>query len=233
MRSKKDQLFEQLSVMAVFFKNNIFLIILGIIFLIIGGILYTGKAVKPIYYSTAKIYIRSGEEEQYLLEGVLVGEELTIDSVEIAQSIPVLEEAIFNSGLQDVFTAGTIQEQMYVYTDYQSRLLTITVADIDSGRAQLLTQKIGESTVKQINQVMGSEWAVIADKANLAQYPEYPVIWKTAVQCLCFGIGLAFFISVLYSMQDYRINSSNDVEKYLGLTMLGNIPKYEKNSGQK
>lgn len=233
MGEKKEQFFNQLAMITAFFRNNLLLIALSISFLTIGGTVYASKAVTPIYYSTAEIYIRSGEEEQYMLEGVLVSEDLTADSVEISQSIPVLEEAIFNSGLQDIFTAESIQEQMYVYTDYQGRLLFITVADIDAGRAQLLTQKISESAVKYINHVMESDWAVIADNANFPQNPEYPVVWKTAVQCFCYGIGVFFFISVLFSLQDYRINSSRDVEKYLGLCILGSIPKYEKGSGHK
>lgn len=233
MDERKEQFFEPLAMMTFFLRSNLLLIISAIIILTIGGTVYASKAVTPIYYSTAEIYIRSGEEEQYMLEGVLVGEDLTTDSVEIAQSIPVLEEAIFNSGLQDIFTAESIQEQMYVYTDYQSRLLIITVADIDAVRAQLLTQKISESAVKYINQVMESDWAVIADNANFPQESEYPVLWKTAVQCFCYGIGVVFFISVLFSMQEYRIRSSKDVNKYLGLCILGNIPKYEKGSGHK
>lgn len=78
---------------------------------------------------------------------------------------------------------------------------------------------------------MEGSWAVVADKANLPDEPEYPVLWETALQSVCFGVGVFFLLAVLYSLQEHRISSAKDVEKYLGLSLLGSIPMQRESAG--
>ncbi len=229
MVSKKEQLFEQLQTIAEFFRRYAIVGAVAVLLLTAAGTAYAAAGVPQVFYSTAEIYMRPNRsEDQYLAEGVLVSEDLTADGVEIAQSTPVLEEVIFRCGLQDWFTAESLREQIYVYAEYQSRILVVMVADVDPARAQLLAQNISESAVEHINGVMDGNWAAIADKANLPEEPEYPVLWETALQSFCFGLGVFFLLAVLYSLQDHRISSGRDVEKYLGLSLLGSIPKQQK-----
>ncbi len=226
MNSKKEQLLEQLQMIAVFLKKYKIIAAVFIVFLTAAGCIYAAIGVTPVYYSTAEIYMRPNKSEvQYLLDGMLVSEDMTADALEIMQSTPVLKEAILNCGLEELFTPDSLREQMYVYAEYQSRIITVTAADIDPVRAQRLVQNICESAVTHINAIMEGNWAAIADNANVAQKPEYPVLWKVALQSFCFGMGSFFFLAVLFSMQDYRIRSKEDVEKYLGLSVLGSIPK--------
>lgn len=234
MVSKKEKLFEQLCTMMEFFKKYRVAMIAAIIFLTIVGTLYAATGVPKVFYSTAKIYVRlSGGDEPYLSEGLSASEYLTADGAEIAQSIAVLEEAILDCGLQDLFTAEILQEQMYAYAEPQSRILVIIVADVEPDRAQLLAQSICKSAVKHINAVTNGEWATIADKADFPKKPEYPILWKTILQCVCFGLGVCFLFAVLYSLPEHKIKSAADIEKYLGLTLLGSIPNEKKESGHR
>lgn len=226
MVSKKDELFEQILTIQEFFRKYRVLIIAAILCLTTVGSLYAAVGVSEVYYSSARIYIRPYTGgKNYLSESVLVSEDLSEDGVMIAQSTPVLEEAIFTCRLQDLFTARSLQEQMYAYADYNSRLITVTVADVDAPRAQELTDAVCQAAVNKINKIMNGEWAVIVDSADLPSKPEYPVIPETIVQSVVFGLCVFFLIAVLYSMQDHRIRSGEDVKKYLGLELLGSIPK--------
>ncbi len=226
MVSKKEQLFEQLWTMVKFFKKYSIVIIVTVIFLTAVGAIYTVNRIPQVFYSTAKIYIRPNRGgDQYLSEGILASEYLAADGVEITQSVLVLNEAISNCGLQDLFTAEALQKQMYVYVEPQSRILVVMVADTESNRAQLLAQNICESAVKRINEITNGDWATIADKANLPEKPEYPILWKIILQSVGFGLGVWFFLAVLYSLQEHRISSESDVKKYLGLSLLGSIPE--------
>lgn len=224
MISKKDQLFEQLWTIAKFLKKYRIMIIVSVIILAVIGTTYAASSVPKVFYSTAKIYLRPNRAE-YLSNGASISEYLAADGAQIAQSISVLKEAISNCGLQDLFTADALQEQMYAYTEPQSRILVVMVADIEPDRAQLLAQNICESTVKRINEITNGDWAAIADNADLPEKPEYPILWKTMLQSVCFGLGVWFLIAVLFSLPEHRIGSAEDIEKYLGLNLLGSIPK--------
>lgn len=224
MISKKDQLFEQLWTVAKFLKKYRVVIIVSVIILAVIGTVYAASSVPKVFYSTAKIYVRPNRAE-YLSNGASVSEYLAADGAQIAQSVSVLKEAISDCGLQDLFTAEALQEQMYAYTEPQSRILVVMVADTEPDRAQLLAQNICESAVKRINEITNGDWATIADKANLPEKPEYPILWEIILQSVGFGLGVWFFLAVLYSLQEHRISSESDVKKYLGLSLLGSIPE--------
>lgn len=226
MISKKEELFEQLQTIKEFFGKFCVPITAAVLLLAIIGTAYAAFGVNKVYYSTAKIYVRPYTGEQnYLSESVLVSQDLTEDGVEITQSIPVLENAIFNCGFQDWYTAEALQKQMYAYAETQSRIITVTVMDSDPSRVQLLSNAVCDAAVEQINSAMNGEWSVVAERANLPDEPEYPVLWEIAVQSVILGLGAVFLLAVLYSMRDYQIRSAKDVEKYLGLTLLGTIPE--------
>lgn len=226
MISKKQELFDQIQFIIKFFRDYLIAIIIAILCLVGIGVAYTIYEVPSVYYSSAKIYIRPYTGGQnYLSESSLVSGDLAENCVEIAQSTSVLEKAIFNCRLQDMFSVQSLQEQMYAYADYQGRLVTILVADVDPARAQDLADAVCESTVERLNGIMDGEWAVIADAAYLPQRPEYPVFWKTFFQTIALGFSVIFFVAVLYSMQEHKISTADEVKKYLGLEILGTIPE--------
>lgn len=226
MISKREKLFEQIRTIKGFFYKYCIPIVIITILLTVVGTIYSLTGVNKVYYSSARIYVRHYTEEQgYLSEGFLVSQDLTEDAVQIIQSIPVLEKAIFNCKLQNLYSASSLQKQMYAYTDYQSRIVNIIMAETDPERAQTLTNAVCNAAIDQINHVMNGDWAVVIDSASLPDAPEYPVVWETAIQSTAFALGVAFLLAVIYSMRDYRIRSAEDVKKYLGLSLLGSIPK--------
>lgn len=225
MISKKDELFEQVRIIIGFFRKYWLGLTAVIVCMVAAGTIYAAFGVPKVYYSTGRIYIQPYIGEQsYLLDSLQVSEDLAEDCIEIVQSTPVLEEAIFSCRLQDLFTAQSLQEQMYVYTD-QSRILTVTIADIDAGRAQLLTDSICKTAIKEINDIMGGKWAVLADTANFPKEQEYPILWEIILQSFVFGVSVFFLAAVIYSMQEHKIRSEEDVKKYLGVDLLGSIPQ--------
>lgn len=226
MISKKEKLFDQLRTIQEFFNKYCIAIVVITVLLTAIGTIYSLIGVNKVYYSSAKIYIRHYTEEQRnLLDEFLINQDLSGDAIEIIQSTPVLEKAIFNCELQNVYIASSLQKQMYIYTDYQSRIVNIIVAENDPERAQALTDAVCNAAVDQINHVMNGNWAVVMDSAYLPDTSEYPVVWKTAIQSAVFTLGIAFLLAVIYSMRDHRICSAEDVKKYLGLNLLGSIPK--------
>lgn len=225
MISKKDELIEQVRIIIGFFQKYWIGLAAAIVCMVAAGTIYAAFGVPKVYYSTGRIYIQPYIGEQnYLLDSLQVSEDLAEDCIEIVQSTPVLEEAIFSCRLQDLFTAQSLQEQMYVYTD-QSRILTVTIADIDAGRAQMLTDAICKEAIKEINDIIGGEWAVLADTANFPKEQEYPVLWEIILQSFVFGVSVFFLAAVIYSMQEHKIRSEEDVKKYLGVDLLGSIPQ--------
>lgn len=229
MISKEKELIIQLKQILSILKKYKWVIIIGILFSAVIGGVYAEKYVPKVYYATAKMYIRPNrDDKQILSEGVLAGESLTVDFVEIVKSSPVLDTALLQLGMENEMSAKQLQEQMDAYAEYQSRILILTVADLKPERAQDIANAICDAAVVKIREVTGKDWAVIADRAYCPEKQEYPVIWEIVLESILYAMAVIFWVLVIASSREHKIETERDVEDYLQQNVLAIIPKVKK-----
>lgn len=227
--SSIERLFSQLEEIGEILKKYWILFILVMILAAGVGGVFAAMFVPNVYYSTAKLYVRPYKENhQILAEDFTVSQDLAEDCTEIIQSTEVMNQVIANLGLQDWMTAEALQEQIYVYTDYDSRMINIIGADTTPEGAQKITGMICIVSMEQIDYILDGNWVALADDANYPESQEYPIVWKICVQSAILAALFLFFVCVLISMRERKIKTKKDIERYLGVPMLGIIQKKKK-----
>lgn len=203
--------------------SQIWLILSVGIFFALVCLLISKFILIPTYESTTKIYIlNKTDDSSVTYSDVQMGTQLTKDYAELINSRYVLEEVIQKLGL-DVEYKGFLK-QVRVDTPADTRIVSITVEDTDPAQAMNMANCIREVASSHIQNVMDIEAVNVAEPANMPTEKASPSIVKWMLGGGAIGALLVCVIVLIGYILDDTIKSSEDVEKYLGLSTLALIP---------
>lgn len=216
--------------------REVFLILLGKLWLILLVGIFTAAiafgfsqfVLEPVYESTTQIYILNKQENNTVTySDVQLGTQLTKDYAELIQSRYVLEEVMQELNLTSIdpeLDYEAMLEKVSVNTPTDTRILAITVEDTDPVLAMEMANSIREVAAVHIKNVMDIEAVNVVDAANLPMEKSAPSVFKwTAIGGLI-GMFLVMAVVLIWYLLDDTIKTSDDVEKYLGLSTLALIP---------
>ncbi|MDR7000594.1 Wzz/FepE/Etk N-terminal domain-containing protein [Neobacillus niacini] len=177
---------------------------------IVGFIQSNSKSV-PLYSSSTNIIIGADEESRKTLQ-VIVRDSAILDKVIKEMDLKTTAEAL----------AG----QITVSSVESSQVVNISVTD----KNPILAAKIADTTAQvfrgEVPNIVDKDYVRILSKAKVKPTPinQGNNLNKLIIAIaggLVIGIGLAFFIESL----DDRIRSVQEIETFLGLPVLGRVPK--------
>ncbi|MEG0688939.1 MAG: Wzz/FepE/Etk N-terminal domain-containing protein [Hungatella sp.] len=206
-------------------KRKLWIIILaGIIGAAIVGVC-TATLMKPVYTSSTMLYIVNKTTTLTSLADLQLGTQLTKDYKVLVTSRPVTAKVIENLDLN--LDHEELLKHVSVDNPSDTRILTISVENHDPYMAKTIADEFADVASARMAQIMDSAPPNIVEEGYVPTKRTGPSIRKnTAVGGLC-GILLAgAVILVLFVMND-SIKTPEDVEKYLGLTVLGTIPLFD------
>lgn len=198
--------------------------------ILVGGLAfaYSYYVMEPIYESTTQIYILNKQENNTVTySDVQLGTQLTKDYAELIESRYVLEEVMEQLQLKSVnpeLDYDAMKEKMTVTTPPDTRILAITVEDTDPVLAMNIANSIREVAAVHIKNVMDIEAVNVVDAANLPLEKSGPSVVKWTAIGVLIGMFLVMAIVMAWYLLDDTIKTSDDVEKYLGLSTLAMIP---------
>ena len=204
--------------------SHTFIIILGGLLAALIGFSVSKFLISPTYESTTKIYILNKQDNATVTySDVQLGTQLTKDYKELVQSRYVLEQVIQKLELGDL-TYETLLKKVDVTTPTDTRILAITVVDTNPMLAMEIANEIRETAAVHIKKVMDIQAVNIVETANLPTQKAGPSIMKwTLIGGLLGIIFLSGFYLIRFFLND-TIRTSDDIEKYLGLSTLAIIP---------
>ena len=212
--------------------REVCLIILGKIWLILlvgfftaaMGFVFSQFVIEPVYESTTQIYILNKQDNNTVTySDVQLGTQLTKDYAELIQSRFVLESVMEELQLKELDYEDILQK-VTVATPTDTRILAITVEDTNPVLAMEMANSIREVAAVHIKNVMDIEAVNVVDSANLPIEKSSPSVLKWTVAGGCVGMLIVIAIVVIWYLLDDTIKTSDDVEKYLGLSTLALIP---------
>jgi len=185
---------------------------------------YSSFVMKPQYISTTKIYVlnRNNQSDNLTYADTQLSTLLTKDFKELITSRFVLETIIEELDLEESYEE--LVGKVSVSNTSDTRIIGINVEDYDPARAQYIANAIREVAAIHIQEVMDIEAVNIVDEANLPTVPSKPSKKKITAIGFLIGAALVSGLLVLRFYLDDTINTSEDVEKYLGITTLALIP---------
>ena len=187
---------------------------------------YTKKLIAPHYQSTSMVYVLPKETTLASLADLQIGSQLTKDYSVIIKSRPVLQEVIDKQNLD--LTTDELGEMITIDNPKDTRILSITVEDIEPMRAKAIVDEVTKSASNYIGDIMEMVPPKVIEDGVVAVKPSSPSVKKNAAVG---GLGLAVLVCGLICLKtvlDDTIKSEEDIEKYLGLSVLAVIPDTEK-----
>lgn len=189
----------------------------------VGAGAFSYYAIDPIYTSSTKIYIINRQNSEYTSYSDLqTSTQLTMDYKILILSRPVTEQVIRDLNLD--MTHSDLIDNIKVTAPEDTRILQIEVENTDPILAKQLADSVAEVSAKRMVSVMEMEKVNVVEPGNLPQEPSSPSIIKNTVIGGMAGGFIASFLILLFFFLDDTIKSPEEVEKYLGLTTLGNLP---------
>lgn len=184
---------------------------------------YTVFFVQPEYTSVTKIYVLNRQTDESITSSDLQSSTyLTKDYTELIKSRKVLEVVIAEFDLDTSYEA--LLEKVSVGTQSDTRVVSISVVDKDPYEASEIANEIRNVGATHIQSVMNALAVNVVDEANIPMWTSNNNLKKYVA--LMFLAG-CFFALVCLSVQfvlDDKVTTSEDVEKYLGLSVLGVFP---------
>lgn len=182
--------------------------------------------VTPQYKSSTSVYIlNKSDNSTVTYSDVQLGTQLTKDYAKLIKSRTVLESVIEECELS--FGYKELNERISVNTISDTRLIEISVLDEKPDRAQLIADAVRKKASERIVEVMAIQAVNVVDEANLPMSPVSPSVVKWTGAGLLFGAFLCVMLLTIQFLLDDTIKTSDDVEKYLGLSTLALIPEME------
>lgn len=203
-------------------KKKILLILMAAL---IGGCVagvYTQFFMTPVYSSMSSILVLSKETTLTSLADLQLGASLTSDYTVLIKSTPVLEQVIENLNLDT--TVEELKNQISINNPTDTRILEITVQDTDAGMAKKVVDEIANVSSDYIGDKMEVVPPKVIEVGKIATVRTSPSVKKNIMLGFLLGFVACAGIIVVYAVMDDTIKTEEDIEKYLGISVLAKVP---------
>ncbi len=208
--------------LAVFCLNKwpVFLIIISAF--IIGSLIYSYLIITPLYDSTGKIYIMNKSSDNISTSDLSVSSYLTRDYENLIADRAVLEEVA--KRLDYKYSYGELKSAVTLYNPENTRFIEISVRTPSANDSKIIVDTVCEVSQEKIVELLGIDRVTIIRKGSISGRPSVPNVSGNVFKSIVIAlINYAILMLILYTFND-KINDAEDVEKYLGISVLGNIP---------
>lgn len=143
----------------------------------------------------------------------------------IIKSDTVLQQVIDNLGLN--LTYAKLNKRVTVAAVDDTQVMKITVQSDSPEWARQVCEQIITVAPDVIKEAVEAGSVKVISNPSLATEPVSPNIKKNTMLAAAVGFVLVISIIVLQVLLDNKINTEEDVTKYLDMTVLGVIPQYD------
>ncbi len=187
-------------------------------------------AVKPLYQSKATLYIlRQGNEPNYIYtqSDFSLAKDVVNDCTYVIRSQDVLEDVI--SKLSLPMSVRGLQGRISTNNPENTRFLEVLVKGDTPDEAKKIADALCELASKKIEDSMGF------DQVNLYAYGTLPdhrcndIGWLRTGALAAMAAVLVYGIYLIVFLMDTSVQTEEDITRHLGISVLAEIPNYEKN----
>ncbi len=205
-------------------RKKIIIVFLLIIFTTVGYI-YSYKYIVPEYKSTETLLLipnKVNESETITNSDLTMNSGLISTYSNIAKNTKVLKKVIKNLELN--MTEEQLLDKMEINIVKDTHIIKISVSDKDPRLARNITKELSKVFLKEIKDIYNLNNIGIVDEAQLPNNPYNINHIKDTAIFLALGIMISFgYILTIYIL-DNTIKKEDDIEKYIKIKALGNIP---------
>ena len=184
---------------------------------------YTVFLQKPSFSSTTKLYILNRQGGDSITSSDLQSSTyLTKDYTELIRSRTVIESVIARMGLDTTYEK--LISHISVSTESDTRVVAISVSSEDPYLACDIANEICDVVTIQIRNVMSVAAVNVVDRANVPTKPTRPNVKVNVMIGFLVGFVLVMLIVGVRFVINDKVTTEDDVEKYLGISVLAVFP---------
>lgn len=165
----------------------------------------------------------SSGSETMSFEDIIAGQTLVSEYSEIIRSKRVTSTVVKNLNDSSI-TENELAGMISIGAVNDTRIIAISVQNTDPVKAAKIADVVASAFSEEIGVLYQIENINIIDRAEVPQKPIAPTKKKnlamTGLAAIVAALGLVFLIEFL----DNTIKTSDDVERHLGLNVIGSIP---------
>jgi capsular polysaccharide biosynthesis protein len=222
---------------SMFLSKKILIILVVIIFALIGAI-YTLKFITPMYQSsTSLVLVQAGLEGTTDQTDSITTTDITLNSKlvenyrEIATSKSVAKKVISELNLN--VTVEELQDSVSVSASSDAEILKISVSNQDPEQACIITNKIAEVFIENVETIYKVSNVTVLDEAEVELEPYNVNLVKNIVIFAIVGLVIVLGYILLINMLDTTVKTDADIEKALKVPVLASIALTDENAKKK
>lgn len=213
-----------------FLKKNLKIIVSSTVIIALLVAVYSIFIITPIYEASSQIIVNERENKQtkefdpYTIQ---TNVEL-INTYNVIITSPAILDDV-NSELQLDYSAEELTRKIFVSSEEDSQVVTITVEDSNQATATKIANEVVTIFQKKIPDIMNvdnvSVLTTAEEKTN--SNPIFPNVKLNIAIGAILGLLLGVALSFLLEYFDTSIKTKDDIEKKLAVPVIGMIPTVE------
>ncbi|MDY3959621.1 YveK family protein [Romboutsia timonensis] len=179
----------------------------------------------PVYEAKSTLIVNTEKnEETQMITGdqFNVTQKLAVTYGEIIKSRSVLEDVIKNLKLDDDYE--DLVNNITVSPVKDTQIISISVQDTNKEKARDISNEIPKVFKKEAKRITKANDIQVIDKAILPQNPIKPNKMMNMAIAAVLGAMIGLFVVFLIEYLDNKLKTPQDIEKHLGLSVLGVVP---------
>ena len=207
---------------ALEFMQRRYIVAIIIACALLVSFIYSTFIATPLYSSQAKLYVVNKQSQNITSSDLSVSTYLARDFAEIIVDDVVLDKVA--ESLDGKYTTGQLKSFISIEIPESTRIISITVLSPKAEDSKKIADSICTVSQDTLVELMDLDKIEILSEGKVSKTQTSPVLSSN----LLFGLICGIIISIaavfaIYSF-DNKISSSQDVEKYLDITVLATIP---------
>ena len=209
-------------------KANLVWIILAAILFGFGGFAITNYVMTPQYEASVNMIVntRTDNNSTVSTDTINSAKNLVSTYAIIIKSNTVLNQVIDNLNIKDM-NYETLEKKVSVSAINDTQVMRIAVQDPDPELARKIVKEIAKISPEEIVDAVEAGSCKVVSQVRVPAEPVSPSVVKNTAIATLIGIVLVVAIVVIKNLMANYIVDDDDIQKYLGLPVLGVIPEIE------
>ena len=207
-------------------KKKWFIMAILCVVCVAASTVYSFFIAKPVYQAETTLIVKTEKAEgtnTVTSDQIKTTQQLAVTYGEIIKSRKVLDDVIKNLDLDESY--GQLSGKISVSTVSDTQIIKISVKDTNKSNAKKIANEIPKVFTKEAIRIADANGVEVIDKAQTPVNPVSPNKKMNILIAGVLGIMIGLFIIFIIEFLNTKIKTPQDIEKELGLPLLGVIPE--------
>lgn len=179
---------------------------------------------KDAYTAKTSIWVMRETAKVTETSDVSISNSLIKDVLLISETNRVLDAVITETGTK--LSVDELKQSFTLSNEANTHVVKLTVTAATPAEAQMLANSLSSNICSTMNNYLfnSENYTKIIDEAALPDKPSNPISKLVVFLAALIGAVIVYIVYLVLSLLDDKINTADDVRKYLEISVLGDIP---------